>query len=60
MFAESALHRIFAASQGIPRVVNQICTQILLGATARNLEMGEENDVVRVLMDMDRQRGVTN
>ncbi len=58
VFAESAHHRIFAASQGIPRVVNQICTQILLGATARNLEMIEENDVVRVLMDMDRQRGV--
>jgi len=60
VFADSALHRIFAASQGIPRVVNQICTQILLDATARNLETIEENDVVRVLMDMDRQRGVTN
>lgn len=59
VFAESALARIFAASQGLPRVVNQICTQILLDATARSLEVIEEADVVRVLADMDRQRGVT-
>ncbi|MBD2846395.1 AAA family ATPase [Paenibacillus sp. IB182496] len=60
VFAESALGRIFAASQGLPRVVNQICTQILLDAAARNLEVIEESDVVRVLADMDRQRGLTN
>ena len=60
VFAESALSRIFAASQGLPRVVNQICTQVLLDATARNLEVIEEGDVVRVLADMDRQRGLTN
>ena len=60
VFAESALGRIFAASQGLPRVVNQICMQILLDAAARNLEVIEEGDVVRVLTDMDRQRGVTN
>lgn len=60
VFAESALSRIFAASQGLPRVVNQICTQILLDAAARNLEVIEEADVVRVLADMDRQRGVTS
>lgn len=60
IFAESALGRIFAASQGIPRVVNQICTQILIEAAARNLEVIEESDIVRVLADMDRQRGLTN
>ncbi|MCL6543463.1 MULTISPECIES: ExeA family protein [Bacillati] len=60
VFAESALSRIFAASQGLPRVVNQICTQILLDAAARNLDVIEEGDVVRVLADMDRQRGVTS
>lgn len=60
VFAESALSRIFAASQGLPRVVNQICTQILLDASARSLEVIEESDVVRVLADMDRQRGLTN
>jgi type II secretory pathway predicted ATPase ExeA len=59
VFAESALLRIFASSQGLPRVVNQICTQILLDATARKLEVIEESDVVRVLGDMDRQRGMT-
>lgn len=60
VFAESALGRIFAASQGLPRVVNQICTQILLDAAARNLEVVEEGDVIRVLADMDRQRGLTS
>jgi type II secretory pathway predicted ATPase ExeA len=60
VFAESALGRIFAASQGLPRVVNQICMQLLLDAAARSLEVVEESDVVRVLADMDRQRGVTN
>jgi type II secretory pathway predicted ATPase ExeA len=60
IFAESALGRIFAASQGLPRVVNQICTQILLDTATRNLEVIEESDVVRVLADMDRQRGFTN
>lgn len=59
VFAESALSRIFAASQGLPRVVNQICTQILLDAETRHLEVIEETDVVRMLADMDRQRGVT-
>lgn len=59
VFAESALARIFAAGQGLPRVVNQICTQILLDAATRNLEVIEEADVVRVLADMDRQRGIT-
>lgn len=60
VFAESALGRVFAASQGLPRVANQICMQILLDSAARNLEVIEESDVVRVLADMDRQRGVTN
>lgn len=59
VFAESALSRIFAASQGLPRVVNQICMQILFDAAARHLEVIEEGDVIRVLADMDRQRGVT-
>lgn len=57
VFAESALGRIFAASQGIPRIINQLCNQILLDAQSRNLEVIEESDVVRVLADMDRQRG---
>ncbi len=59
VFADSAMGRIFAASQGLPRVINQICTQILLDASSRRLEVIEESDVVRVLADMDRQRGVT-
>ena len=60
VFGDSALSRVFAASLGLPRVVNQVCTQILFDASARNLEVIEEGDVVRILADMDRQRGVTN
>jgi type II secretory pathway predicted ATPase ExeA len=60
VFADSALSRIFAASQGLPRVVNQVCTQILFDATTRNLEVIEDGDVARILADMDRQRGLTN
>ncbi|XID90354.1 hypothetical protein ACF3MZ_17585 [Paenibacillaceae bacterium WGS1546] len=39
--------------------MNQICTQILFDAAARNLEVIDEADVVLVLADMDRQRGMT-
>lgn len=60
VFADSAMARIYAGSHGLPRVVNQICTQVLLDAGARKLEVIEESDVVRVLGDMDRQRGLAN
>lgn len=56
VFAESALGRIYAASQGLPRVVNLLCTHVLFEAAARMLEVIEEPDVVRVLADLDRQR----
>lgn len=58
VFAESAMGRIFSASQGLPRVINQICNQILLDASSREPEVIEESDVVRVIADMDRQRGL--
>ena len=58
VFADSALHRIYAVSQGLPRVVNQICVQVLLDAANRHPEVIEEGDVARILADMDRQRGI--
>lgn len=55
--AESALQRIFAASQGIPRVINLICRQALYDAQTNRNEVIEENHIARVLADLERQRG---
>ncbi|MCF6092537.1 AAA family ATPase [Microaerobacter geothermalis] len=59
IFSESALQRIYAASQGIPRVINHICSQALYEATNKNHEVIEESHIGRVLTDLDRQRGIT-
>lgn len=58
VFAESAISHVHAASQGIPRVINLICSQALYDATQRGHEVIEENHIIRVLTDLDRQRGV--
>lgn len=58
MFSESAIARVHAASQGVPRLINQICTQALHDAAHRGHEVIEEPHVARVLADYDRQRGV--
>ena len=57
VFAESAIQMLYAASQGIPRVVNQICTHALLDAERANGDVVEEAHIGRVLGDLDRQRG---
>ena len=57
VFAESALQRIFAASQGIPRVINLLCRQALYDAQTQLNEVIEESHIVRVLADLERQRG---
>lgn len=59
IFAESAMQLVFAASQGIPRVVNLICGQAMMEAERKELEVVEENLISKVLADMDRQRGTT-
>jgi type II secretory pathway predicted ATPase ExeA len=59
LFADGALQRVYAASQGLPRVINLICAQALLDAVANNLEVIEESHIMRILADMDRQRGIT-
>jgi len=58
MFAESAISQVHAASQGIPRVINLICSQALYDAKQRNHDVIEESHIIRVLTDLDRQRGV--
>lgn len=57
VFAESAVQMLYAASQGIPRVVNQICSQALFDAEGKDVEVIEDMHIGRVLADMDRQRG---
>lgn len=59
IFAEGAMQRVYAASQGLPRVTNQICAQTLLDVSSKELEVIEESHIARVLADMDRQRGIT-
>lgn len=56
LFSESAIQTLHAASQGIPRVVNQICSQVLFHLQEGH-EVVEDIHIVRVLTDMDRQRG---
>ncbi|WP_372631564.1 hypothetical protein [Cohnella sp.] len=58
VFAESAVQMLYAASQGIPRVVNQICSQALFEMENTDAaEVIEEAQIGRVLADIDRQRG---
>ncbi|WP_261381618.1 ExeA family protein [Paenibacillus cremeus] len=59
VFSESAMHMVYSASQGIPRVVNQICGQALFDAQGKGHDAVEEAHVGRVLSDLDRQRGAT-
>ena len=56
LFSESAIQMVYAASQGIPRVVNQICSQVLF-TEGKEIDVVEEKHIGRVLSDMERQRG---
>jgi type II secretory pathway predicted ATPase ExeA len=53
VFSESALSRIHAASQGIPRVINHFCSQALHDAERRGHEVIEETHIGarRALLD---------
>jgi len=59
VFAESAMTQVHAASQGIPRVINLLCSQALYDASQRGHDVVEESYIIRLLSDLDRQRGVT-
>lgn len=56
LFSESAIQTLYAASQGIPRIVNQICSQVLFHLS-EGMDVVEDMHIGRVLTDMDRQRG---
>ncbi len=58
LFSDSAVSRVHAASQGIPRLINHFCSQALYDAGQRDHEVIEDAHISRVLADYDRQRGV--
>ena len=59
MFAESAISHVHVVSQVIPWMINLICSQALYDAKQRKNDVIEESHIIRVLTDLDRQRGVT-
>lgn len=58
VFADSAMEMVFAASQGVPRLINHICSQAMLEAELKEQEVIEEAHIVRVMADQERQRGL--
>ena len=57
IFTDSAINLVQGMTKGIPRVINQICTQALYDAALKGHEAIEEKHIGRVLNDMDYQRG---
>jgi type II secretory pathway predicted ATPase ExeA len=57
LFSDSALQLIYSATQGIPRLINHICTYALYDAQQRGSDVIEDKDIGRILADMERQRG---
>jgi len=57
LFAESAVEIIHKSTQGIPRVVDQVCRYAFHSAIKNNDQVIEEKHIITVLADMDRQRG---
>ncbi len=56
LFSDSAVSRIHAASQGIPRLINHFCSQALYDAGQRGHEV-EEAHISRVLATMTGREG---
>jgi len=57
LFTDRAIHLIYGYSQGIPRLINHICTQVLFAARQKNQEIIEDQDISRIISDSERQRG---
>jgi type II secretory pathway predicted ATPase ExeA len=59
VFADSALQLVYKATQGIPRLINNICTHALFDAERRNSEVIEDSHIGRIMADLEKQRGLT-
>jgi len=57
VFSDQAIRAIYRASQGLPRLVNHLCTQALYAAAPQKSEVIDEGHVQSVLADHDQQRG---
>ena len=57
VFSDSAIRAIYRASQGLPRIVNSLCTQCLYAAAPKQSEVIDEGHVQSVLTDQEQQRG---
>jgi len=57
VFTDAAIQMIYAASRGIARVVNQLCTQALYVVASADGDAIDESHVQRVMADHDWQRG---
>lgn len=57
VFTDGAVQMIYAASRGIPRVMNQLCTQALYDAAGKDSEAIDDSHIQRVLTDQEWQRG---
>ena len=49
LFTDGALDRIYTESQGVPRIINQICDNSMLTAYGKDLEAIDEEVISRVL-----------
>lgn len=58
VFSDSAISRIFTHTQGIPRIVNTVCHGAFFDAESINEEVIEEKHIVKVLSDLERQKGM--
>jgi type II secretory pathway predicted ATPase ExeA len=58
VFADSALQLIYKATQGIPRLINYICTHALFDAERRHSEVIEDSHIGRILADFEKQCGL--
>lgn len=57
VFSDQAIRAIYRASQGLPRLVNHLCTQSLYAAAPQKSEVIDEGHVQSVLADQEQQRG---
>lgn len=57
VFAESAISKLHAYTQGIPRPVNLICANALFDAKSNKEDVIEEKHIIRVISDLEMQRG---
>lgn len=58
VFSESALTKIYSYSQGIPRIINALCSATLFDSLSSNDTVIEEKHIAKVIADMDRQKGL--